>query len=345
MKKFLLTCLATLSCAALMAQPPRMQREMKMTDPWVHDPVVAWEDSVYHLFATGMGISHLTSRDLVNWQMDRSATLSLIPGWATDSVPGLRGHLWAPDIIRWRGQWYMAYSCSTFGKNTSAIGLASRHRLNMGEPWMDLGCIVASQDHRDDWNAIDPNFVIDKDGNPWLTWGSFWDGIQLAPLDTTLHLAAGAQPSTIARRYGKPNAEGLPENPTSRFAGPNAIEAPFIYQHDGWYYLFVSWDYCCRGSKSTYHVVVGRSKDVQGPYLDRDGKAMTEGGGTKVIEGDKQKYDAIGHCAVYDLPDGTTRFFSHGYNSNLNGAATLVQRLVTWDKKGWPVLSDVGEGK
>ncbi len=342
MKKTLALCASLLVCLSGWSQPRRPQQET-LVNPWVHDPVVAWEDSVYHIYATGNGISHLTSRDLTNWRIDRTPTLNVIPGWATDSVPGLKAHLWAPDIIQWKGRWYMAYSCSTFGKNTSAIGLVSRQRLNSPEPWLDHGCIVASKQHRDEWNAIDPNFVIDKNGTPWLTWGSFWDGLQLVRLDSTLHMATGAKPVTIARRYKTPNAKGLPENPTSRFAGPNAIEAPFIYQREGWYYLFASWDYCCQGSRSTYHVVVGRSKDIEGPYVDRDGKAMTDGGGTLVIEGDKKDFDAIGHCAVYDLPDGTTRYFSHGYSRAANGAAVLVQRKVTWDKKGWPVLSPVSE--
>ena len=115
-----------------------------------------------------------------------------------------------------------------------------------------MGCIVTSREGRDNWNAIDPNFVIDDQDQPWLVWGSFWDGIQLARLDTTMHIAKGEKPRTIARRYNLADPEAKnalpvnpnpPKNPTSDFAGPNAIEAPFIFKHDGWYYLFVSWDW------------------------------------------------------------------------------------------------------
>ena len=107
-------------------------------------------------------------------------------------------------------------------------------------------------------------------------------------LDTTMHIAAGEKPRTIARRYNlsDPDAKAAlplnpnpPKNPTSDFAGPNAIEAPFILKHDGWYFLFVSWDYCCQGSKSTYQVAVGRSKAVEGPYYDPQGIDMRYGGG------------------------------------------------------------------
>ena len=235
----------------------------------------------------------------------------------------------------------MAYSCSTFGKNTSAIGLLSADRLSDNSAWRDEGCIIASREGRDDWNAIDPNFVIDDNGQPWLTYGSFWDGIQLLRLDTTLHAAAGARPFTIARRYAK-GTKSLPANPTSAYAGPNAIEAPFIFKHQGWYYLFVSHDYCCRGMKSNYRVVVGRSRTITGPYLDREGEAMLDGGGTLVIEGDKKQYEAAGHCAVYHLPLPKKQkrgdlFFCHGYSIKSEGMPKLVIRTVRWNH-GWPEL-------
>ena len=172
-----------------------------------------------------------------------------------------------------------------------------------------------------------------------MTWGSFWDGIQLVRLDTTMHMAKGARPRTIARRYHPANKHQAP-NPTSKFAGKNAIEAPFIMKHDGWYYLFVSWDYCCMGSKSTYRVVVGRSKTVDGPYVDRDGNDMREGGGTPVIEGDKKKFEAIGHCAAYRM-NGEDIFISHGYSVDHKGAAILVQRKIEWTADGWPILVEI----
>ena len=297
-----------------------------------HDPVMARERDMYYLLSTGMGVQWATSKDRKTWVVQGTPFIEKIPTWTRDSVPGFESHVWAPDVIRWHNRWWLAYSCSTFGKNTSAIGLMSSHSL--GGEWKDEGCLVASREHRDNWNAIDPCFIIDDNDTPWLTWGSFWDGIQLARLDTTMHLAS--KPVTIARRYrpGDPNAA---ENPTSKFAGTNAIEAPFILKHGGYYYLFVSWDYCCRGAKSNYRVAVGRSKTVDGPYLDRTGKPMAEGGGTLFLEGDKQEYEAAGHCAAYDM-DGQTIFICHGYSTTMNGAALLIQRPVKWTADGWPEL-------
>lgn len=339
MKRTIFLLLAFTLFASLQAQHrARFPRKVFTTDtPMLHDPVMAYEDSTYYIFATGLGIQQMTSKDGKTWEVSPQPVMSVIPQWTHDSVPGFHNHVWAPDVIKWHGKWWMAYSCSTFGKNGSAIGLISNRSLSF-PIWEDEGCIVSSQEKRDNWNAIDPNFVIDENDTPWLVWGSFWDGIQLARLDTTMHIAKGEKPRTIARRYPvKGDDAQLPKNPTSKYAGPNAIEAPFIFKHGDYYYLFVSWDYCCQGSKSTYRVAVGRSKSVEGPYVDPKGVDMLNGGGMLLIEGDKKTFDAIGHCAVYHL-DGEDVYISHGYSIDHKGASILVKKPIKWTVDGWPQL-------
>ena len=350
MKKLLFFLFLLTAYQTAYTQPPRRQRTAFQTDTvMVHDPVMAWEDGKYYLFATGMGISWATSTDRKTWTVQPTPFIEKIPEWTHDSVPGFRNHVWAPDIIRWHDRWWLAYSCSTFGKNTSAIGLMTADRLN-GE-WCDEGCLVASREGRDQWNAIDPAFVVDDNDQLWVTWGSFWDGIQIAPLSSSQlrgssdvqqplpQLGKIGKRLTIARRYALRDTTQAEPNPTSRFAGRNAIEAPFILKHGGYYYLFVSWDYCCRGAQSNYRVAVGRSTKVDGPYTDRSGKPMTEGGGELFLEGDKKEYEAAGHCAAYDLPTGETTFICHGYSTTMNGASVLIQRPIIWTPDGWPTLS------
>ena len=317
----------------LFAQPLPTE-EIRRT-PFVHDPVMAYENGMYHIYATGMGIQHMTSSDRTTWQVSRQPVMTEIPAWTHDSVPGFERHVWAPDVIRHQGKWWLAYSCSTFGRNGSAIGLLSADSLN--GTWKDEGCIVCSREGRDDWNAIDPNFIIDEHDTPYMVWGSFWDGIQMIRLDQTMHVAAGEKPRTIARRYA-PGVETPEPNPTSQYAGTNAIEAPFIMQHGDYYYLFVSWDYCCRGSKSNYRVAVGRSRSVTGPYLDRQGVDMLQGGGTLFLQGDKREYEAAGHCAAYTF-GGEDVFICHGYSIALDGASVLVQHTIRWTDDGWPTIN------
>lgn len=309
--------------------------DFQTDQPMVHDPVMAYEDSTYYLFCTGIGIQQMTSQDRKTWTVLPEPIMTVMPQWTGDSVPGFTHHVWAPDVIRWHGRWWLAYSCSTFGKNGSAIGLLSKPSLGL-PVWNDEGCIVTSREGRDQWNAIDPNFIIDDNDQAWMTWGSFWDGIQMVRLDTTMHVAKGERPRTIARRYASRD-RNVPANPTSKYAGTNAIEAPFIFRHDGWYYLFVSWDYCCRGAQSNYRVAVGRSRQVDGPYLDRSGKDMRDGGGTLFLEGDKKQFEAVGHCAAYHV-NGEDIFICHGYSIAHQGASILVQRPIRWTADGWPML-------
>ena len=375
----LLFCMAACHAAQIMAQPqrhgnrPYHRRMAFVTDTvMVHDPVMAYEQGTYYLLSTGVGLQWATSKDRRSWVVQPTPFIEHIPAWTQDSVPGFRNHVWAPDIIRWHDRWWLAYSCSTFGKNTSAIGLMSADRLN-GQ-WRDEGCLVASREKRDQWNAIDPAFIVDEHDQLWLTWGSFWDGIQLASVEcrmesvefatavdshsnentavnstetssegtaaanSTLYTLHSPLQKTIARRVALRDTLKAEPNPTSKYAGRNAIEAPFILWHGGWYYLFVSWDYCCRGAKSNYRVAVGRSRQVDGPYLDREGRDMADGGGTLFLEGDKQEFEAAGHCAVYDLPSGETIFICHGYSTRLDGQSILIQRTVSWTADGWPVL-------
>ena len=353
-KTILWSLLALIVPMTAAGQPNHFQQKDFQTEtPMVHDPVMAYEDSTWHIFATGMGIQHMTSKDRKTWTVKTTPVMSVIPQWTHDSVPGFTHHVWAPDVIKWHDRWWLAYSCSTFGRNGSAIGLLSTRSLAFGL-WNDMGCIVTSREGRDNWNAIDPNFVIDDQDQPWLVWGSFWDGIQLAKLDTTMHIAKesgvrsqeSVRPRTIARRFNMSTSDGKkalsvnpnpPKNPTSDFAGPNAIEAPFIFKHDGWYYLFVSWDYCCQGSKSNYRVAVGRSRSVEGPYLDPDGIDMRDGGGMIFLEGDKKAFEAAGHCAAYTF-DGQDIFICHGYSIAHQGASILIQRPIRWTSDGWPTL-------
>ena len=142
------------------------------------------------------GLPFITDTPRKNWTVHTEPVMSVIPKWTHDSVPGFTHHVWAPDIIQWHGRWWMAYSCSTFGKNGSTIGLLSTRKLASGI-WDDEGSIVTSREKRDNWNAIDPNFVIDDKDQPWIVWGSFWDGIQLARLDTTMHIANHSFSSTM----------------------------------------------------------------------------------------------------------------------------------------------------
>ena len=332
---------------ALHAEAQEFKRpEFNPTLPAVHDPVMAkGEDGRYYIFSTGMGISVMTSADMKTWQREKPVfdPRTGIPQWATDTVQGFRGHIWAPDISHHNGKWYLYYSCSTFGKNGSAIGVATNTTLDPNSPnykWEDQGMVIASRRHQDNWNAIDPNLIFNQSGTPYLTYGSFWDGIQLVKLADDLKTPVSS-PVTIARRIGRKLTLAEIDDATTFTiegndtieAGENAIEAPFIIYRDGYYYLFVSHDYCCRGQASTYKTVYGRSKSVEGPYLDKKGQDMAKGGGTLLYGPDKEFF-GIGHCSVYEF-DGKWYYLSHAYDKARNGMARIFIKEIKFTKDNW----------
>jgi arabinan endo-1,5-alpha-L-arabinosidase len=296
----------------------------------VHDPVMIKQDSTWYLFCTGRGISVWSSKDMNTWKQEKQVFDTLL--WAVKTIPGFRNHIWAPDISYHNGLYYLYYAVSAFGKNTSCIGVAINKTLDPASnnfKWTDHGKVIQSVPGRDMWNAIDPNEITDEKGAHWLTFGSFWNGIKLVKLSNDLlSVAEPEQWYTVANR---PRNSVLPDS----VAGDAAIEGPFIYKKDNYYYLFVSFDYCCRGEKSTYKMMVGRSEKIQGPYVDRDGVPMNLGGGSTVLEGDKN-WNGVGHNAVVN--DGVNDYLVfHGYDAKDNGRSKLRIEKITWFG-GWPVI-------
>ncbi|MFT3737742.1 MAG: family 43 glycosylhydrolase [Breznakibacter sp.] len=306
----------------------------------VHDPVLIRQDSVYYLFATGWGIDVFSSDDMTMWRREKSV-FPQAPQWAMDTIPNFKGHIWAPDILFHNGLYYLFYSVSAFGKNTSAIGVATNKTLHPSSPsfeWIDHGPVIHSVPGITNWNAIDPSVVADKKGDLWMFFGSFWDGIQLAKLSKDgFAVEPNKEITTIATRKSNPLIEGnLPavgNNPPD--AGGNAIEAPFLFKKGKYYYLFISIDYCCKGLDSNYKIAVGRSKNIEGPYIDKSGVPMNRGGGTIIRQGDKN-YSAIGHNATVTF-NNVHYIIAHGYSKTLNGRSTLIIERLKWEK-GWPVV-------
>ncbi len=304
----------------------------QVSDIRVHDPVMARQDGTYYLFCTGFGISVYASTDLQNWERLKPV-FENPPQWAVDAVKGFRGHIWAPDISFRNGKYYLYYSVSAFGKNTSCIGLATNTTLDPNDPefkWEDHGKVVESVPGRDLWNAIDPNLIVDEEGTPWLTFGSFWRGMKLFRLNE--EQSAPAEPQEWHTVAARPRDYYTEDN----LAGEGAIEAPFIFRKNGYYYLFVSYDYCCRGLESNYKIMVGRSEKVTGPYLDKRGRNMVHGGASLVLEGNKD-WPGVGHNSVYTF-DGKDYLVYHGYDAAENGRSKLIINELSWDEEGWPLV-------
>lgn len=326
-----------------------------------HDPSIAEDHGTFYIFATGkvfaprpVGSPRLRpgdprpasigqipvrcSPDLLHWTLC-GRVFPDVPAWIHQMSQATKD-LWAPDISFFDGVFHLYYAFSAFGKNTSGIALATNETLDSRSPryqWKDRGLVLQST-LGDNFNAIDPNLVLDRKGQPWLAFGSFWTGIKMRRLDRTTGLLSRHDTRTYslaareAARVAEARRKDLPPD-------SEAVEAPFVFRHGDLFYLFVSWDLCCRGVRSTYRTMVGRSRNVNGPYVDRDGKPMLEGGGTPLLRANGT-WLGPGGASLLHLPAEDIVVF-HAYSS-IDGHPALQISTLAW-KDGWPVAVVEGE--
>ena len=242
-----------------------------------------------------------SSTDMVNWKEHPVPLTVKDFKWA-------KADAWASQVIERNGKfyWYVATEHATIpGK---AIGVAVAD--NPTGPFKDAR-----------GSALITNDMTSKESKM---------RIKLVKLNNDL--SSVAQPEQWYTVASRKRDFILPDS----VAGDAAIEAPFIYKHENYYYLFVSFDYCCRGEKSTYKMMVGRSEKNYGPYVDRDGIPMNLGGGSLLMEGNKNYY-GVGHNAVASF-NGSDYLVYHAYDANDNGKSKLQIKKIVWFNE-WPVIA------
>ncbi len=287
-----------------------------------HDPTIVKENGVYYRFQTGPGIPVSKSNDLHHWEFV-GKVFDTNPKWTKTEVPGSTD-FWAPEVVYRDGKWRIYYAVSTFGSRHSSIGMAEtvtldRKSANYG--WTDKGSILHTLADSP-YNAIDPAVIMDTDGKDWMLFGSFWMGLGMFPLTKDGFRVKDSEIINVANRQ----------------TDPDPVEGGYILYKDGWYYLFASYDFCCRGSASTYHIVVGRSKNVTGPYEDDIGQDFMHSGGLKLRDGFSHKrWAGPGHNSVFVDDDGKTYIVYHAYDRENEGRPELQIEELKW-KDGWPYL-------
>ena len=279
----------------------------------VHDPFML-RDSGGTYWLSGTNNTLARSTDRVNFT-NAGAALAPIPSWTTTFTHG--GMLWAPNLVRMNNQYYQYYSASTPGSQTSAIGLATAPAPDSAS-WTDQGIVIASTPSNP-FNAIDPSILQDQGGKWWMSFGSWWNGLYLMQLD----------PATGKQSTGNTTIYHLAQR-------PNGLEGSYLYYYNGYYYLFASINNCCVGNNSTYRIIVGRSNAVTGPYFDRGGLNMLNGGGTIVLSAHGNINGPGGQSVMTDS-DGPLMVY-HYYDGNNNGNQTLGINRVGFTADGWPYV-------
>jgi arabinan endo-1,5-alpha-L-arabinosidase len=288
-------------------------------DTGIHDPSLLIRSSgatKYVLFGTG-NVTRV-STDRVQFTNTGPAVVPN-PLWWQQSY-GAQSD-WAPDVSFHNGKYWMYYAVSTFGSQKSAIGLATSVTGDPGT-FVDQGIVFSSAPGAN-YNAIDPNLLVDGSGRWWLTFGSFWHGIYMMSLNPATGKPTTATPP-LTHLAERTDVSGDP------------IEAPVVFQHGGYYYLFVSFDYCCRGVNSTYSVHVGRSTSPTGPYVGPAGVNMLAGGGGLVLASHDNVHGPGGQSVVHDSDHDLLIY--HYYDANRSGQPFLGINFLGWDANGWPYV-------
>ena len=314
-KKSIVAALGILAWGNLLAQNKYTNPVFDQNTP---DPsVVQAPDGAFYAYGTGGTCRK--SYDLVNWE-DMGIALKR-PTWndsvRTDKegkVHPMRFSLWALDVSR-VGKKYLVHYASAYWGNETRTGLGVAEGTSPTE-FTDCGKMFCSTEIGVQ-NSIDPCYVKDK-GKKYLIWGSF------------------------RRLYmGRLTKDGKRiKNPShlTQVAG-TAFEGAMVYKRKGYYYLFASVGTCCEGAKSTYHTVVGRSKKLAGPYVDRQGGRMLDNHYETVIKGN-DRWKGPGHNSeIITDKEGDTWLLYHAYDAldPEKGRVMLLDKLL-WDEEGWPYV-------
>jgi len=286
-----------------------------------HDPTfIKDEYGTFTLLNTNNMLKVRQSTDMMHWN-DKGNIVNRLPSWISNA--GINAEdVWAPFIHYRDGQYWCYYSVSTFGSNSSAIGLATNKTLHVNSPdynWVDQGMVFRSSSNNN-YNAIDPEIITDQNGTLWMLFGSFWDGIKMIELD----------PST-----GKQKSGATVKSLASR--GGSGIEGPSIIEHNGSYFLFTAWDKCCAGTESTYKTMVGKSSSMTGTFYDKRGTSLLNGGGTQLMAGYGRYYGPGGGSAVEI--ENRYYFIHHYYNADENGFPRTQIREIVWTDDNWPIIT------
>ena len=291
----------------------------------VHDPVMIKQDSVYYIFHTGKGISIKISKDRINWKnAGRVFDSASLPGWRKTDIPEQDGSFWAPDIHYSNGKYHLYYSVSAWMNFNSSIGYATNTTLDKNDPaykWVDEGQVISYKNGGEGVNVIDPNVFIDKDGKKYLVYGSYKAGLRLTELN---------------KKTGK-----IYDPPVLTTLTTSLGEGVFIIKDAVYYYIFASRGRCCAGMNSTYQVVMGRSKNIKGPYLNKEGESWIDNKYSLFLAGDSTE-PGRGHNGFFTEHD-TTFIVYHAYTRSANGMSLLNIKLVYIDKDGWPTMEPTGQ--
>lgn len=284
----------------------------------VHDPVMIKGGDTYYVFGTG--ISEKTSKDKINWTNSLGIFADAPLSWWKNDIPEHNGHIWAPDIHYRNGKYHLYYSVSAWMNFNSSIGYATNTTLDKTNPnykWEDHGQVISFKNGGEGVNVIDPNIFVNKDGKVWLLYGSYKSGLRMVELNPKTGMLKNLKPKLI--KLTSHLGEGI-----------------FLIKGLNYYYIFASRGKCCAGIESTYQMVMGRSKNIEGPYYNKEGESWLDDKYSVFLAGDASE-PGRGHNGFF--AEGANTFIVyHAYTKSQNGQSLLnIKPLYITDDE-WPTI-------
>jgi xylan 1,4-beta-xylosidase len=297
-----------------------------------HNPVIAGDypdpsvirvgEEYWAAVTTGGWAPHfalLRSRDLVTWE-SAGFVFREKPAWA-------KGDFWAPEIVSGFGRTFVFYTArrDEGPKRRGTLCVAAASAASPEGPYTDHGPLVCQIPELKNVGSIDPFFLYDERGLPYLVWKA--DGNDAEP-DLPTSIFAQQLSADGTRLVGRRREILRNTSPWER----QVVEGSYILRRGGWFYHFYSGNACC-GRSCDYALGVARARSLLGPWEKYPRNPLIAA---------NRDWQCPGHGSITETPDGRTFLLYHSYRKRRDtfsiGREALLDE-ITWGEDGWPSVN------
>lgn len=280
----------------------------------VPDPTVIRVGKEFYMYGTGGITTVYKSTNLLSWEYVGQAFNS---SEKPDFIPG--ASMWAPDINYIDGKYVLYFAAAKWGDPNCGIGVATSDKPQGPFKAANYKGKLFTSQEIDVKNSIDP-CIIEDGSKKYMFWGSF------NSLYATELTDNGLQVKDMKIK--------------TKVAG-NAYEGAYVHKRGKYFYLFASIGSCCAGDNSTYTMVVGRSENVLGPYVNKAGNDMRYDHHEILVRGDNTFVGPGHNSRIITDDEGNDWILYHAYlKGQSEKGRMIILDQVKWDSQDWPVISN-----
>jgi beta-xylosidase len=261
--------------------------EWQVRDPFIF---VDKNEKMYYLHVNeNPSIGVYKSRDLKQW---KKVGKSFVP----DSIFWGTKDFWAPDMVFYKGKYYLLV---TFSSDTQKRGTGILVSDSPAGPFVPL---INEAITPANWTCLDATLYIDDNGNPWLLYSREWieviDGQIIAQrLSDDLKTLSG-DPHILFKASDAPWTGSIKYND---YITGYVTDAPFIYKSSVSGKLFMLWSSYDKNGKYAIGVAESGNGKIDGTWIQFPETLNSDDGG---------------HAMIFEDLDGILRISYHAPNNN-----------------------------